>query len=187
MGVVYSGQCGQCGHTDGTTNGHLALRLDNGEFVGLWHPVEIHILEKQGFTWKRAVDEHRIVGVALHYCMECGTRNEKCSLHEPESLNCTATLCIWIGIVTLSALFLPFDVPVNCLIGLGLMYLYQHIAGWIRERRRASRPVIDVGLPDLTKCSYCDGEEFEVMREGKPLVCPVCHLQAFVYKSWGMS
>lgn len=203
MPTIYRLQCDACGKspevesalagwvtTDGRKegrilpDGYLAVRLDNGEFKPLPHPVEDSTLRQLGFTWAGAAKQSKLFRVTFKICHTCGTLHEE-RQHQDSRTGClVATVSIPISVITLkfgfgqsfgSALFGAF---MATMVVMGIFLL----ANWLRWRSRNDEL-------KLASCAKCHSKKFITIPKAvrQVLMCPHCMTQNLRCNIAGMS
>jgi|GEM_PF-3058400 len=203
MPTIYRLQCAACGKspevegalagwvtTDGgeggqiLPDGYLALRLDNGEFKPLPHPVEASTLRQLGFTWAGAARQSRLFRVTFKICQTCGTLHEE-RQHQGSQTGClVATVSIPVSVITLkfgfghswgSSLFSAYGLMLGVI---GLVSL----VNWLRWRSKNAEL-------KLASCAKCQSKAFITIPKAvrQVLMCPHCMTQNVRCNIAGMS
>jgi hypothetical protein len=205
MPGIFEAKCDNCGkgpETSGSLAGweakempeggksfsdpYLALKLDDGKFLGLPHPGERRHLEGRGYKWDEVSRQGRLYGVRCKVCRQCGLVHEEAQVTSGTSWGCFGAIAL--GVVCFVLLKAGTKVPwlVCGMIGLSVMVGVAHIVD-LREGWRW-REVN--GKLKLIKCSGCGGRKFvtflEAMRK-KSLPCPFCKTKTMRYLFAGKS
>jgi hypothetical protein len=203
MPTVFRVECTHCGRLPETSNGvagyvttdgrkggkilpegYLALKLDDGEYVALPHPIEDSVLKQHGYAWIDASRCARLFRVTYLICVRCG------QLQREYQHNDSCSGCL-IGIVSVPITALVLKFWMGLALGLSLVVSYFVMMGvfglvalvnWLRWHG-ANRSL------KLTACPECGGGEFKTMAQaaGKTFPCPFCKTNNMRYTRAGIS
>jgi len=203
MPVIYRAICSSCGGTpnsnggvagwvttdgrkDGKilSEGFLALKLENGDFVCLPHPIEDSRLRGHGFTWVRASRESRLFRVNLMICEGCGLISEEYQHHD------SRTGCLFAFMAAPALIFfLKFVIKFAWALSFfgawaGMFAVLWGVAHLNKMRWRERNAALK-----LRNCSACGGTKFVSVSQatGKSLMCPHCHTLNMHYAAAGKS
>lgn len=203
MPSVYRIECTHCGRspnpgngvaghvtTDGRKGGkilpegYLALKLEDGQYAVLPHPVEDSVLKQHGYAWIGASRHGRLFRVTYLICAQCGQLQKEYQHHDSRS-GClvaiisvpmaTLLLKFWLGMA------LGLSLVMSCFVMTGVFGLVS-LANWLRWRG-ANR------LLKLTACADCGGGKFKTIPQAvsKAFPCPFCKTNNMRYDWAGVS
>lgn len=203
MPIVYRIQCQSCGKGPGLSNflagwvttdggqggtilpdGYLAVKLDNGEFKSLPHPVETSTLKGLGYSWNSAARQGRLHRIGFKICTKCGTFHEEQAHH-----NGMAGCLLGLASTPIALIALKFGLKTGwgtalfgaCLLMFAIWGVVA-FGSWWRWREPNSRL-------KLKSCCKCGATEFTTIQKsvGKTLICPQCGTAAMRCAIAGMS
>jgi len=203
MPTIYRIECTNCGQspkvksvtagwvtTDGRKGGiilpegYLSLKLSNGEYIDLPHPIEASVLKKNGFTWQKASQQSRLFRVTFKICTQCGMVQEE-RQHQNSRSGCLAGLFAAIAVFFLLKFWLKHDWGFSFFMGyLVLMSVFRlaELANWLRWQNRNQNL-------KLKTCAGCDCGEFKTISQmvGKSWPCLFCKTSNMKYTVAGKS
>lgn len=203
MPTIYRLKCDACGKapevkkalagwvaTDGRENGHilpdgyLAVRLDDGRFEPLPHPIESSVLQDLGFTWPEAKRKGRLFRITFKVCQKCGTVHEEPQHSDPQA-GCLASVVS----VPIAVIILKFGVQLNWVDSFfgafAAMFVVAGIAALV-NRWRWSKQNSELRLKDCSNCRMSDFTTIAKM-DGKTIICPHCKKCSLQCNRAGMS
>ncbi len=203
MPVIFRAICTNCGETpevnrsvDGTATapgrkegeslreGFLALKLDNGKFVVLSHPLEQRHLKEHGFTWSQAARQSRLFSVQRKICERCGLICEEYQHGRSHGGCLVAVLAVPVmaGLLKYGAKASWLTALFGAYLGMLAVFGSLELLGRARWRERNAKL-------KLRECPACRGTKFLPVSKaaGKFMMCPRCHTQNMRYDVAGIS
>jgi hypothetical protein len=197
MPLIYHAQCETCGRGPEVTGSvlvdevkdnpdggkefldwYLALKMDDGKFVGLPHPGEHFHLKKHGLTLEKAVRERRLYSLEYKICSRCGLVHEEARMKLQEW---TWLVFPGVGAITFTVVRIGWGLSwkmcvlnamiVTFVVGLGQGVLKG--TGRLKTQEESK----------LVQCAGCGCGEFILFSEAarEPLLCPFCKKKTMRY------
>lgn len=190
MPTVFRITCSNCGKHQETTGevagffspdgktggqvipeGFLALKLPDGNFLCLPHPIEGSALENNGYSFDRAIKEGCLFSISFKVCTECGQLHEE-KQHVSSNRGCLPAMVAVLAFMLTLRFVLDFTWSASFLSSLVFTLILLALAEYVHSLRWNK----ENALLKVVCCSRCNKPNMKSLGQlsGKTIPCPFC-------------